>query len=173
MSVDDLQDRLVRLESIQEIQVLKNLYATYWNFGWEAAGESGEKLAQLFTEDGIIDFGDFGRAHGRGEIAAMANGWAAAGRQAADGTPRPHPGLSVHYVANPRIDVSGGQASGVWAGIIAATVEGTPAWVAGQYTDTFMRRPEGWLIRSVLFDYAFVTPFAGPGWVQERFPARA
>lgn len=170
---EGLEERLRRLEDIQEIHRLKSLYAKYWNFGWEAAGANGAEVAKLFTEDAFIDYGAFGRADGRQAIAGMVDAWAAASRAAADGTPLAHPGLSVHFLTTPNIEVTGDEAVGTWTGMVTATADGTPMWIAGQYTDRFVRRDDAWQIKSVLFEYAFATPFAGAGWVLERFPAMA
>jgi SnoaL-like domain len=167
---DRLEARLRRLEDVDAIARLKSQYAHYWNFGWEGAGQSGEKLSALFTDDAYIDYGAFGRADGRAAIAEMADGWARGAGTATDGTPLERPGLSVHFLTTPNITVDGDTGTGKWTGTVAATAEGTPMWIAGQYTDQFARQPEGWLIASVTFDYAFATPYAGPGWVDARFP---
>ena len=65
----DVEQRVRRLEDAEEIRQLKALYGGYWDAGWSGARSDGEKLAELFTEDGVWDGGPLSPVlHGRQEI---------------------------------------------------------------------------------------------------------
>ncbi len=63
MSDIDLQNRLARVEAIEEIQQLKARYCEYCDHQYNPEG-----IASLFAEDGVWDGEQFGRYVGREQI---------------------------------------------------------------------------------------------------------
>ena len=65
----DLAARLDRLEAIQDITKLKH---TYWHYN--DVGLLGDKIAPLFTEDGVWSNAELGHYEGREAIRTFFNG---------------------------------------------------------------------------------------------------
>lgn len=167
-----LEQRVALLEDLEAIRRLKTLYGEYWDGGWPGTRGSGERLAQLFVEDGTWDARPIVPhvLEGRAQIAAACDGMLTANATDASGAQRERAGLSWHLAANPRIDVDGDEAVGTFTGLIASSEadDGRALWCAGRYTDRFVRTDDGWRFRSVAYEYAFYTPYDGPGWILER-----
>jgi SnoaL-like domain len=168
----DLEQRLRRLEDAEEIRQLKALYGGYWDAGWSGAHSNGEKLAELFTEDGVWDGSPLSPVlNGRSEIRDYCE-WL--GRYVSYdefGERRELESVSLHMACNPVITVEGDTASATFIGLLASPHPDIrrAVWCAGRYIDDLVRTPEGWKFQRVNFEYAFFTPFDGPGWVAERF----
>src|SRR5581483_9614760 len=101
-----LEQRIARLEAIEEIKRLKARYCAYCDDGYDPDG-----IAGLFTEAGIWDGESFGRHVGRAEIRAFF------ARASGDIT------FAAHLVLNPIIDIADAtHARGKWRLIMPATV---------------------------------------------------
>ena len=59
----DIAQRLQRIEDLEEIRTLRMTYHYFINEGMF------DRVSELFTEDGALDFGYIARASGREEIA--------------------------------------------------------------------------------------------------------
>jgi hypothetical protein len=171
-AVTGLEERLLRLEDAEEIRQLKARYGGYWDAGWSGAWSDGEKLAGLFTEDGVWDGRPLSpELKGRKEIKEYCEWLGRFVSYEEDGRPRELESISLHMTSNPIVTVDGDRASATFIGLLAAPhPEVTRAvWCAGRYEDELVRTAEGWKFERVTFKYAFFTPFDGPGWVSERF----
>jgi hypothetical protein len=168
----DVEQRLRRLEDAEEIRQLKALYGGYWDAGWSGARSDGEKLAQLFTEDGVWDGSPISAVlHGRQEIREYCEWLGRYVSYEESGERRSLESISLHMTSNPVITVDGDTASATFIGLLVAPHPdiNRAVWCAGRYNDDLVRTPEGWKFQRVDFQYAFFTPFDGPGWVAERF----
>ena len=134
--------RLNRLESIQEIIRLKHLY---WHYS--DTGLLGDRIASLFTEDGVWSNAELGHYEGRDEIRRFFNG-----------ASRTLP-FCAHVGMNPIIDIDGDQAAGKWRAFLSGTfVEDcgdVSRLVLIDYLDDFVRIDGSWYIRKldILFNF--------------------
>lgn len=134
MRSDRIEQRLARLEAIEEIRQLKARYCLHCDRGYD-----GGALAALFTADAVWDAG----AH-RGVFR---------GRQAirdffaAISSAIPY---AAHLVTNPLIEVEGDEARGNWRMLMPCMLrEGeaeTAAFQVAEYDETYRRVDGIWLI---------------------------
>ncbi len=138
--MDDIDQRLRRIEAEAAIVRLKSQYARFADDGYSPDG-----LAGLFTEDGVWDGGDLLRHRPRRECHPPALRAAAPARIP----------WALHYVLNPVIDVSedGNSATGswyLWQPCVRQRSSGlVTAWLAGTYADEYELTIEGWRFRRV------------------------
>ncbi len=138
-AVNGVPQRLARLEAREALEELKARYARGADAVFNQPGvPSATALADLFTEDGILDLGPFGRYEGRPallnafqNILPTATAW------------------SVHYVVSPRLKISGTTAVGRWYFLIKSMPQpvGSPLIdIYGEYEDTYQHTAQGWRI---------------------------
>ena len=149
-----VEERLQKLEDVESIRRLKMRYARFCDAGYEAAG-----IASLFTEDGVWDGRPrFGKVEGRAKIERFFD--------------RASEALTYarHFIVSPMIDVAadGKSATGSWYLVQPATWRGRPIWLAGSYDDTYVKRGDEWLFRSLQVSFDFITPYEA-GWVEQQF----
>jgi hypothetical protein len=147
-----LEDRIARLEAIEDIRQLKARYCAY-----------GDRLIPLddvhtiFTADAVWDGGKAGRHEGRDAIVAYFQ------QQV------PAMLFSAHLLANPIIEVQGGTARAQWWSITPATRlrdgKQQAYWMLGSYDDLLVRQDGRWLFSAVNFRISFVAPHA-TGWAE-------
>ena len=94
-----LEERIGRLEDIEEIKQLKAEYCASCD-----DNHNGPRIAALFVEDGVWHRQDEGPNNGREEIAAYMNVIRNSGRMR----------NSAHMVTNPQIEVTGDTAVAKW-----------------------------------------------------------
>lgn len=134
-----------------EIEVLKAHYARYADEVFRTSGSaaSSTALANLFTDDGILDLGPFGRYSGRTEllnafqnILPLGTAW------------------STHYIVSPIINVSGDDATGDWYFQIQMVPKSPPhapvVPIYGGYQDKYKKVRGIWKIKESVS--AFFTP---------------
>lgn len=174
-AADDLERRVALLEDQEAIRRLKSLYGEYWDGGFVGSHGSGEKLAALFTEDATWDARPLPPEilRGREEIRACCDDLLRGITFDAAGERRELESIEFHVFANPRIDIDGDRAVATFTGLITACDpdSDTAFWCAGRYTDHLVRTPDGWKFTSLKFHHVFFTPYDGPGWIKQRFPA--
>ncbi len=149
---NDLSARLDRLESIQEITKLKH---TYWHYN--DVGLLGDKIAPLFTEDGVWSNEELGHYAGREAIRIFFN-------EASDILP-----FCAHVGMNAIIDVDGDTATAKWRCLLFGTFieegQGKSHLILIDYLDDFVRIDGRWLIKKldILFnsDAEFGQSWAG------------
>lgn len=142
-----LFERVATLESLEAIRDLKSHYAR----GADAclgspSHENAVRLAALFTEDAIADYGALGRFVGRAQII---NGFEKVLPLVAS--------WSQHYMLNPLLEVSGDYAQGSWYFHVAAALKAAPGAVTnmyGSYRDTYVKTADGWKFSSLVVSYA-------------------
>lgn len=148
----DLEQRIARLEAIEDIKRLKVRYAKICD-----AGYSPDEAVKVFTDDAVWDGGEqLGRHEGveaiRTFFAETKISWA------------------VHYMIAPVVDVSPDltTATGTWYLWEPCTIEGTAIWIMARYADQLRREEDGWKFSEMLVDSQAVTPVQAD-WVAERF----
>lgn len=133
-----IEERLRRLEDIEEIRKLKSLYCHYANVG-EGSGDI-ERFVQLFTHDALWDLSN-NPLRGREAIAARLR------------EVERLQYIGLHFGLNPRIEIQGDTAHGEWDLCFPVIPPGekTPTVVCGFYEDNLVRTPEGWRFTSVKY----------------------
>ncbi len=141
--VAGLDERLQRLEDIEEIRRLKVRYADANDNGFDA-----DAIIALFTPDGVWDAGEFGRFVGE----EMRPYWEETARIT---------GLSMHYMINHVVDVdpNGVDATGRCYLLATADREGTAYWMAVRYEERYRKVDGRWLFAEMKLLPAFMTPF--------------
>ena len=150
--------RLGRLEAELEIQRLKAAYAGLCDIGYPA-----ERLASLFTQDGVFDGGErFGIHTGCDELVSY---FAAISGDIV---------WAIHYMVGPAItvDESLNTAAGTWYLWQPCTLvvhdEQVPAWISGKYTDQYRRVDGRWLFSHVELVCETVTDVRS-NWIENQF----
>ena len=129
-----IEERLQRLEDIEEIRQLKARYCAGCDDDHNA-----DTLTALFVEDGIWDTPSLAYCEGHEQIRQFMNDLAASGRIR----------NSAHMVMNPQIEVTGDTATGHWRFVMAYTgnaPDGSGQFhrIIGYYQDDFVRRDGKW-----------------------------
>ena len=155
-----LEERISRLEDIEEIKRVKWRYVHYTDRGWEGSGDDSDAWSEVFAEDGVWEPGPGGgRWEGRASISA---------RSKAAHTDE-HAKFAIHMLMNPHIEIDGDTATGDWHALVSLVgADGESIWVAGRYHDEFVRVGDSWRIKHLRMNTAYITPFEGPGWAAVR-----
>ena len=147
-----IEQRLARLEAIEDIRALKAKYCALCDADYDPDG-----LAALFLPDGVWDGGPFGRHVGREAIRAFFQGISGSIV------------IAAHLVLNPIIEVqSADAATGRWRLIMPCTVtndDGTPQarWLLSAYDEVYARHDGAWLFRTLHLTVNFYSPHL-QGW---------
>lgn len=139
--------RLAALEAHEAIRTLKARYAEAVDRCIEApTAQSAAAVADLFTEDAVADYSQFGRPEGRAAIADFFRGVLPAVAA-----------WTRHNMMNPIVEVNDGVASGRWYAIVYGVFKSNPSagpqtlWV--RYEDTYQKTEQGWKIRTLLVHF--------------------
>lgn len=136
-----------RLKGRAEIEELKARYARGADAVFGTPGPaSAQALADLFTDDGVLDLGPFGRYEGRAALLNAFQNILPLGTK-----------WSTHYIMSPILDVGAHTATGRWYFLIKAVPQSPPGApvieILGEYTDKYKRTEGGWKIRETLTTY--------------------
>lgn len=135
MSTDDLTPVLERLQRLEDLQAIHQLFVDY---GDRLDAGDLEGYADLFTADGELLLGPLGRAQGRAAIVAMM-------RPTLVGLE----GRSFHQISNPRVQLDGDTATAVvmWT-VIQVDDRGRPVLpMMGHHEDVLVRDEGRWRFR--------------------------
>ncbi len=133
-----------RLEAIEDIRVLKALYAERVDANHRNPTQATAVAATaLFTDDAILDLGPFGRYVGKTAIMnAFLNLFPAA------------TAWSTHYILNGIIEPNGKAATGRWYFLLFTQPKTSPPspalQVFGSYAEKYIKTDNGWLFQEVL-----------------------
>ena len=150
MSEMSLEARMKRLEDIEEIKRLMNLYC------YHADNRDGANWSAVFTEDGVFETDIYGTYKGRDTIEALE-----------------HRSFAIHYNNNPIIDIDGDSAVGKWLLLMPCSFDeeggGKRAvWAAAKYENELARVEGRWLFKKVKLISIMWSPF-DKGWELDRF----
>lgn len=139
MNAATLEQRIQRLEDLEEIRNLTAKYAFAINKGWNGKVVHVEAMPSIFTTDA------------RWESKAMkvtAEGLDEIMKALKEGTE--HTDFSMHSYTNPVIELEGDRAAGNWLFWIASRRNGGPPNEVFMSEDiAYARTPDGWRIRRV------------------------
>lgn len=142
--------RIRELEDREQLRELKAQYARRSDAVFNAPGAaSATALADLFTDDGVLDLGPFGRFEGRAALLDAFENVLPQGTK-----------WSTHYIVNPVLEVQAEHATGQWYYLIQAVPAGPSSpliQIFGSYADQYQRTSAGWRIKETLSGF-FVPP---------------
>ncbi|MBC2776636.1 nuclear transport factor 2 family protein [Parasphingopyxis marina] len=148
-----LEERIDRLESIEEIQQLKNTYHLYIN------DCRFDEFGSLFTEDAVVDMGYMG-----GE----SDSWRGRKHIAEQFKHIPEVLNQIkQFIHCHTVEVDGDRATG-WALLEARYGSGEQSYnVAAKYEDAYRRVDGKWLFEAVYVRFYFTVPM-GQSWCDEK-----
>ena len=153
----DLEQRLIRVESIEAIRTLKARYCDLCDEGYDA-----DALCALFTEDAVWDGGKLGVYEGIDKIheffVDMPNVMS----------------FAIHNVTNSAVELSqdGQSAVARWYLIQMATQKekNLAVWLTGRYVDQLVLENDIWKFKHVSLTARFYSPY-DQGWAERNFVA--
>jgi SnoaL-like domain len=148
MASSELEKRITRLEDIEAIKQLKALYCDICD-----DNHNPDRIVKIFAEDGIWEGGDFGKAQGHDAIRKLFEGFAK------------RISFSQHNVFNPRIEVDGDRARGIWyfLGPFTFREDNGARWIAARYDDDYVKVNGVWLYQHLRATVRMVAPYE-KGW---------
>lgn len=145
-----LEERVQRLEDLEELRRLKIRYAQLCDANYDADG-----LAALFAEDAVWNGGQFGLYEGRDAIRGFFAG-------VSDSFT-----FALHYVIGHQIDIdSDTEAHGSWYILEPATIDDKATWIAAVYNDRYRKVDGRWMFAEVKVNVGFVADYEA-GWAAE------
>jgi hypothetical protein len=146
----DLEQRISRLESIEEIRRLRADYHHFVNTG------QFPRVSSLFAADGICDLDYLGRYEGRDAVHASYLAMGARERF-----------LIQQFPHNHMVDIDGDEATGYSYLDARYARFGVSYMVVGRYDDEYRRTAEGWRFTLMKFNILFTVPSA-LGWAGDE-----
>ncbi|MDA0824904.1 MAG: nuclear transport factor 2 family protein [Proteobacteria bacterium] len=129
MEMTELEKRITRLEDIEAIKQLKALYCDICD-----DMHNPDRIASVFADDAVWESPDFGQAKGHAEIRKLFQGF------------KDKFSFSQHNIMNPRIEVDGNRATGIWyiAGPWTETEGKKEIWMTARYDDDYVKINGQW-----------------------------
>ena len=140
-----LEERLDRMDSIEEIKKLKHEYMNWCDLGYPP-----EHIGPMFLDDAKWSSETFGHYNNRKEIEEFFGGISA------------QIVFAAHLAMNFVIDVEGDTATAKWRMLMPCTMmedgKKVSRWILGDYVDEMARRDGKWYFKSVNFLVNFNVP---------------
>jgi len=152
-----LEERVQRIEDIEEIRKLKATYCFLCDAGLEDP-KIREELISHFTADARIDFGlgPASKFQGREGLEVFFG-------QVVPGAVS----FCMHMVHNAIIEVAGDHATGKWYYEAPTTdaTSGRAQWMAGTYIEEYVREEGEWKFVSIDTQWKYISPY-DEGWAK-------
>jgi hypothetical protein len=152
-----IEERLQKLEDINEIRQLKARYSSCADVGWqgEPVDRKNTLIDEVFAENIVYEVltaeGNADRFVGREEV-----------RSRYDTAIGPFQ-FGIHLVSEPRLEVDGDNAEGEWPVIVPLIdPNGHAKWFAGKYVEKYAREDGRWRITYLRQVVALYTSFDDP-----------
>ena len=145
MASQDLEARVKRLEDIEEIRTLRMRYHYFLN------EVQFERMHELYTPDGVLDYGYVGRAEGHEAI-----------RDLVLRIPQSLQFVK-QFIHNHIVEIDGDDATGISYLDARYARNGESVIVAGSFREKYRRLPEGWRISETKLILYFSVPLQ-QGW---------
>jgi hypothetical protein len=151
MASTDLEKRIARLEDIEAIKQLKAVYCDICD-----DDHNPDRIVKIFAEDGIWEGAGFGKAQGHAAIRDLFQGFQKLIK------------FSQHNIFNPRIEVDGNRAKGIWYLVGPFTFhQGNEArWIACRYEDDYVKINGEWKYQHLRAIIRVNAPYA-TGWAEK------
>jgi hypothetical protein len=129
MNMAELEQRITRLEDIEAIKQLKALYCDICD-----DMHNPDRIASVFAEDAIWESDDFGKAEGHDAICELFRGF------------QKMFSFSQHNIMNPRIEINGNRATGIWyiMGPWTHSEDDKKIWMTARYDDDYVKIDGEW-----------------------------
>jgi ketosteroid isomerase-like protein len=129
------------LQYLLDLEEIKQLR---YSFSWALESSTPDALADLFTEDGVVDVGPWGRMVGQAKIR---KGY---GRAYGGATPF----TAMHAVTNPRIRIDGDTAAATWYLLDCVLGDDpSPLKVIGIYNDKYRKVNGRWFFSELRLEF--------------------
>lgn len=145
MSEGNIEERVRRLEDIEDIRTLRFRYHQYINEGWH------DKIADLFTKDAVGQMDTLARWEGREAIRAFFV------------TAPASVSLVKQFPHNHIVEINGDMAKGISYFEARYAANGTSLMIAGSYDEEYVRTAGRWLIKTSIMKIHFAVPL-DVGW---------
>ena len=124
-----------RIQMLEDVEAIKRLKAEYCDICDDKHNQ--DRIVSIFAEDGIWEGKGVGRAQGHAEIRQLFKRF------------EEQISFSQHNVFNPRIEVSGNEAKGIWyfLGPFTFRKDNKPYWLAARYEDDYVKLGGQWKIK--------------------------
>ncbi|MEE8113696.1 MAG: nuclear transport factor 2 family protein [Nitrososphaerales archaeon] len=132
MELTELEERITRLEDLEAIKQLKARYCEICD-----DDHNPERIASIFTEDGIWEGRGIGKAQGHEEIKELFQNF------------QRMISYAQHMVLNPIIEIDGTSATGVWYffGPFTFYENNQAMWQAARYREDYEKADGVWKIK--------------------------
>ena len=129
------------LQYLLDLEEIKQLR---YSFSWALETSAPDDLADLFTEDGVVDTGPWGKMIGQEKIR---KGYGRAYKDA-------RPFTALHAVTNPRIEITGDTATGTWYLLdCVLSDDPSPLKIVALYRDKYRKVHGVWKFAELKLDY--------------------
>jgi hypothetical protein len=151
MDTSPLEDRLTRLEDIEAIRQLKARYCEICDDNHDP-----ELIVSVFSEDAIWEARGIGHAEGHEAIRTLFRKF----QQSIS--------FSQHMTMNPRIEVNGERATGVWYffGPFTMRKGNRAVWQAARYHEEYVKQAGDWKISHLKVAGPAVSADYQTGWAR-------
>ncbi|HEV2171710.1 MAG TPA: nuclear transport factor 2 family protein [Candidatus Binatus sp.] len=147
-----------RVQELEDREEIKELTARYC---WHVARGEGEAVANLFTDDGVLDVTDSGRSPVRGRETLLKF----YGRSVTE------PEVAIPFIQNHIIEVNGDEAHGTCGIEARFSRNGESVTAAGYYEDKYRRERGRWRFAERKLFFHHVVPLK-QGWAEAKGQSR-
>jgi hypothetical protein len=154
MESAELLERLARLEDIEAIKRLKAEYCDICDDNHDQ-----DRIVKIFAPDGIWESRGVGRAQGHTEIRKLFKSF------------EERISFSQHNVFNPRIEMNGNTAHGIWyfMGPFTFRKGDRAVWLAARYEEDYVKIDGVWKFQRLNAVGRLAAPYEG-GWASRMKP---
>ena len=145
-----IEERLRKLEDIEEIRRLRMRYHIFINDGFF------DRLPELFLEDALVDFSFIGQAKGHAEIGELFMR-----------IPR-NLDLVLQFIHNHLVDVDDDKATGLSFLDARYAQNGESVNLAAKFDEIYRRTPAGWRIEELHLHVYFSANMTARGWAGKQ-----
>ncbi|MFD6224054.1 nuclear transport factor 2 family protein [Nocardia asteroides] len=154
--VERLTEKVTTLETVRALTTLRHELPRRINEGrWTEVGE-------LFSDDAFLDYRHLGQARGR---AAIATYFAGLPQLIEDNSPAGQV-LVKQFLHGHEVEISGERATGVSFFEEKVVFDTESSFVAGKFTDEYVREDGRWRFARIELDLYWVVPYTR-GWQQK------
>jgi hypothetical protein len=157
--IKELEAKVQELNDREAVRDLRYRYHEYVNEGKFA------DIANLFTEDGVLDFGHLGKAQGKAELTNFF-GRMPAGSQGGSQEPRRGISFVKQFIHNHVIHLQGDRGTGFSYLEARPIYNGESYMVAARYDDEYVKQSGQWKFKKMSLTPYFMVPLR-EGWAQE------
>ena len=153
MDLEELAARITRIEDLEAIKQLKSLYCEICD-----DDHNPDRITTIFTEDGIWEGPGIGKAEGHVELRALFVRF------------QELISYSQHMTMDPRIEVDGDTATGVWTffGPFTFRRNNKARWQATRYNEDYVKVDGEWKIKHLRIAGPSMTADYETGWATDQ-----